>query len=232
VLRPLVAEMKAAGVLIFTGGLDDAAPCSVSIHRATRRCSPTVRSSSPRSTSAASPSWTLPMRRRPGCGQEGSRWPAVGRRRSDASRRTWNFPRLPHRPAVRPVLLRPSLVGLDFGVARHPHGMPRYPRNRLFEQALAPLRRLNRQDCDVPDRQVVTEPMLQSGACSATMALCQVFRSKMFPSRRTPCCGSALQPRTSRCRSTCGPDLSRRLAGRRWRRSWTARAGGPAGQFR
>jgi hypothetical protein len=26
VLRPLVAEMKAAGVLIFTGGLDDAAP--------------------------------------------------------------------------------------------------------------------------------------------------------------------------------------------------------------
>jgi hypothetical protein len=25
-LRPLVAEMKAAGVLIFTGGLDDAAP--------------------------------------------------------------------------------------------------------------------------------------------------------------------------------------------------------------
>ncbi len=30
VLRPLVAEMKAAGVLIFTGGLDDAAPvCSV-----------------------------------------------------------------------------------------------------------------------------------------------------------------------------------------------------------
>jgi hypothetical protein len=26
VLKPLVAEMKAAGVLIFTGGLDDAAP--------------------------------------------------------------------------------------------------------------------------------------------------------------------------------------------------------------
>ena len=26
VLRPLIAEMKAAGVLIFTGGLDDAAP--------------------------------------------------------------------------------------------------------------------------------------------------------------------------------------------------------------
>jgi hypothetical protein len=25
-LRPLVAEMKAAGILIFTGGLDDAAP--------------------------------------------------------------------------------------------------------------------------------------------------------------------------------------------------------------
>jgi hypothetical protein len=25
-LRPLIAEMKAAGVLIFTGGLDDAAP--------------------------------------------------------------------------------------------------------------------------------------------------------------------------------------------------------------
>jgi hypothetical protein len=29
VLRPLVAEMKAAGVLIFTGGLDDTAPFSV-----------------------------------------------------------------------------------------------------------------------------------------------------------------------------------------------------------
>jgi hypothetical protein len=26
VLKPLIAEMKAAGVLIFTGGLDDAAP--------------------------------------------------------------------------------------------------------------------------------------------------------------------------------------------------------------
>jgi hypothetical protein len=26
ILKPLVAEMKAAGVLIFTGGLDDAAP--------------------------------------------------------------------------------------------------------------------------------------------------------------------------------------------------------------
>ena len=36
--------MKAAGVFIFTGGLDDAAPCSVSMRRAARRCSPTVRS--------------------------------------------------------------------------------------------------------------------------------------------------------------------------------------------
>jgi hypothetical protein len=48
-------------------------------------CSPTVRTSRPRSTSAASPSWMWPTRRRRGCGRERSRWPAVGRRRGDAS---------------------------------------------------------------------------------------------------------------------------------------------------
>ena len=85
VVRALVAEMKAAGVFIFTGGLDDLPPCSVSMRRAARRCSPTVRSSSPRSTSAASPWWMWPTRRRRGCGQERSRWPAVGRRRCDGS---------------------------------------------------------------------------------------------------------------------------------------------------
>ena len=36
VLKPLVAEMKAAGVFIFTGGLDDAAP-AVRPGRARRR---------------------------------------------------------------------------------------------------------------------------------------------------------------------------------------------------
>ena len=91
--RALVAEMKAAGVFIFTGGLDDAAPCSVSMRRAARRCSPTVRSSRPRSTSAASPSWMWPTRRRRGCGRERSQWPAVGRRRCDASESPCNFQR-------------------------------------------------------------------------------------------------------------------------------------------
>jgi len=52
----LRAEMKAAGVLIFTGGLDDEARCSTWTPPAAPRSSPTVRSSRPRSTSAASPS--------------------------------------------------------------------------------------------------------------------------------------------------------------------------------
>jgi hypothetical protein len=91
--RALVAEMSAAGVFIFTGGLDDAAPCSVSMRRAARRCSRTVRSSSPRGTSAVSPSWMWPTRRWRGCGRERSRWPAVGRRRCDASGSLCNFQR-------------------------------------------------------------------------------------------------------------------------------------------
>jgi hypothetical protein len=51
--RALVAEMKAAGIFILSGGLDDAAPAFSCMRPAARRCSPTVRSSSPRSTSAA-----------------------------------------------------------------------------------------------------------------------------------------------------------------------------------
>ena len=67
-VRALVAEIKAAGVFIFTGGLDSGPrPCSVSMRRAARRCSPTARTSRPRSTSAVSPSWTWPTRMRRGC---------------------------------------------------------------------------------------------------------------------------------------------------------------------
>ena len=79
------AEMKAVGVFIFTGGLDGTAPCSGSMRRAARRYSPMVPTSSPRSTSAASPSWMWPTRRRRGCGRERSQWPADGRRRCTAS---------------------------------------------------------------------------------------------------------------------------------------------------
>jgi hypothetical protein len=97
-LRPLLAEMKAAGVYIFTGGLDDTAPVfsvDASMRRAARHGSPTVRSSSPRSSSAASPSWMCPTRRPHGCGRERSRWPAGGRRRCAASRYAGNFRSFP-----------------------------------------------------------------------------------------------------------------------------------------
>ena len=99
VLRPLVAEMKAAGVLIFTGGLDDGPVFSVDASSGTR-CSPTDRSSKPKSTSAASPSWTWPTRKPRGCGPEGSRWPADGRKRCDASRSPCNSRKL-HDVVVR-----------------------------------------------------------------------------------------------------------------------------------
>jgi hypothetical protein len=89
VVGALVAEMKAAGVLIFTGGLDDAAPVF--------GVDASSRSSSPRSTSAASPSWTCLTRRRHGCGRDGSRSRAAGRRRCIAS----GCPRSRARP-VRP----------------------------------------------------------------------------------------------------------------------------------
>jgi hypothetical protein len=92
-VRALVAEMKAAGSSSSPAAWTMLPPCSVSMRRAARRCSPTARSSSPRSTSAASPSWMWPTRSRRGCGRERSRWPAVGRRRCDASGSPCNFQR-------------------------------------------------------------------------------------------------------------------------------------------
>ena len=88
-VRALVAEMKAAGVLIFTGGLDDAAP----VFSVDTSSSPMVRSSRPRNTSVALLSWMWPTSRRRGCGRERSRRPAVGRRRCDASGSPCNFQR-------------------------------------------------------------------------------------------------------------------------------------------
>jgi hypothetical protein len=92
--RALVAEMKAAGVFIFTGGLDDAAPVlSVDASSGTPLFTdgPFVET---RRSSAASPSWMWPTKRRRACGRERSRWPAVGRRRCDVSGSPCNFRRL------------------------------------------------------------------------------------------------------------------------------------------
>jgi hypothetical protein len=100
-VRALRAEMKDAGVLIFPAASTMLPPCSTSMRRAVRRCSPTVRTSRPRSTSAASPSWMWPTRRRRGCGRERSRWPAVGRRRCDASGSPCNFQRFLNRVGGR-----------------------------------------------------------------------------------------------------------------------------------
>jgi hypothetical protein len=47
-----------------------------------------------RSTAAASPSWMWPTRRLRGCGRGRSRWPAVGRRKCEASETPGNFQRL------------------------------------------------------------------------------------------------------------------------------------------
>jgi hypothetical protein len=92
--RAVVAQMKAAGVFVFTGGLDDAAPVfSVDASSGTPLFTDRPYSS-PRSTSAASPSWMWPTMRRRGCGPERSRWPAVGRKRCDASRSPWSFRRI------------------------------------------------------------------------------------------------------------------------------------------
>jgi hypothetical protein len=55
-VRALRAEMQDAGVLIYTNGLDETRLCSLSMRRAAYPCSPTVRTSSPRSTSVDSPS--------------------------------------------------------------------------------------------------------------------------------------------------------------------------------
>ena len=92
-LRPLVAEMKAAGVLIFTGGLDDAAPVfSVDASSGTPLFTdgPFVESKEHLGGFAvvdvadeeAARLWA-----------ERSRRPAVGRRRCDASRSGCNFQR-------------------------------------------------------------------------------------------------------------------------------------------
>jgi hypothetical protein len=63
-LKVLLAEMRAAEVLIFTGGLDTDAPVF----------------------SVDAQSWTWPTSRRPGSGPERPRRPAAGRRRCGASR--------------------------------------------------------------------------------------------------------------------------------------------------
>ena len=85
-VRALRAEMKAAGVFVFLGGLDAAAPVFSVDGSSGDRSSPTVRTSRPRSTSGGSLSWTWPTMRPRGCGRARSRWPVVGRRRCGASR--------------------------------------------------------------------------------------------------------------------------------------------------
>jgi len=71
-LSGAVAEMKAAGVLIFTGGLDAATRCSAWMRPAARPCSPTSVIES-KETSAASPSWTCLTRRRAAVAQDRGR---------------------------------------------------------------------------------------------------------------------------------------------------------------
>lgn len=53
---------------------------------------------------------------------------------------------------------------------------------------------------------------LRIGAISAIMAPCPVCRSKMCLSTPMPSCDSARPLRISLCRSTCGPDSSRKPA--------------------
>lgn len=73
---------------------------------------------------------------------------------------------------------------------------------------------------------------LHSGAASAIMAPCRVFRSKTCPMRHMRCCADALPQPTSPFRSTCAAGLSTRPAGQRWTRYSTAPAGVPAGPYR
>ena len=84
-VRALLAEMKDAGVLIYTNGLDDDAPVfSVDASSGTPLFTdgPFVESKEHLGGFAVV---TWPTRRRRGCGRERSRWPAVGRRRCDVS---------------------------------------------------------------------------------------------------------------------------------------------------
>ena len=82
----LRTEMKSAGVLIFTGGLDDAAPVF----------SADASSGTPLFTDGPFAE-TKELR---GCGRERSLWPAVGRRRCDVS---------DTQPPTRPPLSPPEL---------------------------------------------------------------------------------------------------------------------------
>ena len=94
-VKPLVAEMRAAGVLIFTGGLDDTAPVfSVDASSGTPVFTdgPFVESKEHLGGFAVVDVADEEAR---GCGRARSRWPAVGRRRCDGSRSPRNFRRLP-----------------------------------------------------------------------------------------------------------------------------------------
>ena len=72
-VRALRAEMTAAGVLVFLGGIDDEAPVvSVDASSGTPLFTDGPPTSRPRNTSADSPSWTCPTKRRRGCGRERS----------------------------------------------------------------------------------------------------------------------------------------------------------------
>jgi hypothetical protein len=85
VAQALMAEMKAAGVLIFSGGLDDAAPVfSVDASSGTPLFSdgPFVES---KEHLGGFVSWMWPTSKRRGCGRGRLRWPAVGRKRCGAS---------------------------------------------------------------------------------------------------------------------------------------------------
>ena len=102
-----MAEMKAAGVLIFTGGLDDAAPVfSVDASSGTPLFTdgPYVESKEHLGGFAVVDVADEEAR---GCGRERSRWPAVGRRRCDVSS-TCRPPRLPESPFNQRPLREPA----------------------------------------------------------------------------------------------------------------------------
>jgi hypothetical protein len=109
-VRDVVDEMKAAGVLIFTGGLDnDARVFHVKPVGGTPMFTDGA-SPRPRRSLAASRPSMFQTRHQPGIGRGGSRWLATGRRRCGSFERPRRFP--PLTPTVRPQR-RPMPMGPD-----------------------------------------------------------------------------------------------------------------------
>ena len=87
--QAVVAEMKAAGVYVFAGGLEEeTARSTAPTPPVARWWSPTDRTSRPRSSWAGSPWWMWPMTRPPRCGRARSQRPAAGPTRFAASSRS------------------------------------------------------------------------------------------------------------------------------------------------